>query len=95
MFDLLEGLLGDRNRRRRRDEGLGEGIANTIAGVGRWVIGCGCLLILVVVGITVAVLVSVGEFGNEALVVIVLAAMTVMGIISLARLSLSGRFPGF
>jgi hypothetical protein len=92
MFDLLENLLGGRDRRRRDAPGLDDEIGGLLRGVTRWIIGCGCLLILAVVVVTGVVLVSVGEFGDEALVIVVLAVMTIMGIISLARLSLAGRF---
>jgi hypothetical protein len=93
MFDLLENLLGGGDRKGRRNQaGLDDEIGGILRGVTRWIIGCGCFLILAVVVITGIVLVSVGEFGDEALVIVVLAVMTIMGIISLARLSLAGRF---
>jgi len=78
--DFLEGLFG-------RDRG-GDTIGDTIRSLSRWIVGCGCLLVLVIVGAIAAVVGGVITFGESAVTVLIVAGMIVVALVSLVRSNL-------
>jgi hypothetical protein len=78
--ELLDFLLGRKNRR--------DGITETIGTVSRWILGCGCMLVLLTVGGIVAVLGGIISFGQDPMTVLIVFVTIIVAVISLIRSSL-------
>jgi len=94
MEDLLDLILGGRNRRRRRESGIGDEISDTISGVTKFLIGCGCILVAVIVAGIILLVGGVITLGDQAIVVLVIVGMIIVAVASLIRSTLVDRFPG-
>lgn len=79
-MEFLEGLFG-------RDKGR-DNVSGIIRSLSRWVIGCGCLLVLVIVGTIAALVGGIISFGESAVTVIIVAVMIIVAIASLIRSNL-------
>lgn len=76
-MDFLEPLFG-------RDRGRGD-IGNIVRSFSRWIVGCGCLLALLIVAAVAAVVSGVISFGESAVAVIIVFVMVVVAVVSLIR----------
>jgi hypothetical protein len=77
LVDFIEGLFGgDRGR---------DNVGGIIRSFSRWIIGCGCLLVLLIVGVIAAVLGGIINFGESAVTVIIVFVMIIVAIASLIR----------
>jgi hypothetical protein len=83
-MDLLDLLLGGRNRRRRRDDGIGELVGN----VSRWVMGCGCIIVALVVLGVVLLLAGIISLGDNAITGIIVVITIIVAVASLIRTSM-------
>jgi hypothetical protein len=81
-MDLLEMLLG-RDRKRR-----GEQLPGILGALSRWIVGCGCLLVAVLVAGMALLLFGVISFGDQAVTVIVVFVTIIVAIASLIRSSM-------
>ncbi len=79
-MDFLEGLFG-------RDRGR-DNVSGFIRSFSRWIIGCGCLLVLVIVGAIAALVGGIISFGESAVTVIIVVVMIIVAIASLIRSNL-------
>lgn len=79
-MDFIENILGIRDR--------GDSITGLIRGLSRWVIGCGCLLIVGVIALIIALLTSIVTLGDQAIMIIVVFGTIIVAVISLIRSSL-------
>lgn len=95
MEELLDLILGGRNRRRQREGGgIGEDISDTIGGVTKFLIGCGCILVAVIIAGIILLVGGVVTLGDKAIVVIVVVGMIIVAVASLIRSTIFDRFPG-
>ncbi|RPI93019.1 MAG: hypothetical protein EHM39_13160 [Chloroflexi bacterium] len=83
-MDILDLLLGGSNRRRRRDDG----ISGLVGNLSRWILGCGCILVAVVVVGLIALLAGIISFGEDAVTVIIVVLTIIVAVASLIRTSL-------
>lgn len=81
-MDLLETLLG-RDSRRRRDE-----LPGILGLFSRWIVGCGCILLAIVIGGLILLLAGIISFGEDAVTVIIVVVTIIVAIASLIRTSL-------
>mgnify|MGYP000843538764 CR=1 FL=1 len=88
-MDFLESLLGLNDRRRG-----GGSILDTLGDLSRWVIGCGCAIVLAIVAGIALLIFGVIRLGEEALVVLVVIGMVLAAVVSLVRISLGGGGDG-
>lgn len=86
-MDLLESLLGGNDNRGRG----GNSITDLIQRFSRWIIGCGCLLVAVIIGGIALLVAGVISLGNEVILILVVAITVIAAVASLIRSSLSGR----
>lgn len=86
-MDLLDLLLG----RSKRSSGGQGGLFDLIGDVSKWVIGCGCALILLIVGGIALLIAGVVHLGDTAIMVIVVVVAVVVAVASLIRNSLMER----
>jgi hypothetical protein len=95
-MDLLEELLGLRGKQRgKRDNGgIGDDISDTLRGISRWIIGCGCLLVAGFIALIVLLLAGVIEAGEEFVVVLIIIGAIIAAIASIIRNSLADRYSG-
>jgi hypothetical protein len=95
-MDLLEELLGLRgNRGRRRDSGgIGDNISDTLRGISKWIIGCGCLLVAGLIAGIVLLLAGVIEAGEEFVVILIIIGAIIAAIASIIRNSIADRYSG-
>lgn len=77
-MEILEILLG---RQALSSRGI-------LGGATRWVVGCGCLMLVVAVAGIVLLIAGIINFGESALTVIMVFAMIVVAVISMIRSSL-------
>ncbi len=94
MQELIDLILGGRNRRRRRESGIGEEISQTISGVTKFLIGCGCILVAAIVAGIILLVGGVITLGDKAIVVLVVVGMIIVAVASLIRSTVIDRFPG-
>lgn len=73
-------LLG---RSRRRSD-----VSDSIGAVSRWIVGCSCLLVALVVAGLMLFLAGVVSFGEDAVTVVIVIATIIVAIASLIRTSL-------
>jgi len=78
--DLLGEILGSRSRR-----GGNNDFFDTLRGASRWIVGCGCALVLGIILIIVLIVGGAIQLGGDALTVGVVLVMIVVAIISLFR----------
>lgn len=76
-MDFLEGLFG-------RDRGR-DNVSGIVRSFSRWIIGCGCLLVLLIIGAIAAVVGGIISFGESAVTVIIVFVMVIVAIASLVR----------
>lgn len=96
-MDLLEDLLGlggNRDNRRRGDSGILDGISDTIRGLSKWIIGCGCLLIAALIAGIIFLLTGIIEAGEGFVVVLIVIGAIIAAIASIIRLSIGDRYSG-
>jgi len=97
-MDILEELLGLRDRRRQSRRGSDDVVDNlfdTVGGLVKWLLGCGCALVVALVGgIVILVAAGIVNSAEEVILIVIVAATIIAAMISLARITLSSRFPG-
>jgi hypothetical protein len=96
IMDLLEELLGLRgkNRGRRRDDGIVDNISDTVRGITKWIIGCGCLLVAGFIALIVLMLAGVIDAGEEFVVILIIIGAIIAAIASIVRNSIADRYSG-
>ncbi|HML20861.1 MAG TPA: hypothetical protein PKD09_04385 [Aggregatilinea sp.] len=80
-MDILETLLG---RDRPRDSGLFDRLGN----LSRWIIGCGCLLVVAIVAGVALLVAGVVQLGDQAIPLLIVIGVIVAAVFSLVRLQL-------
>lgn len=83
-MDLLERILGANNRR-----GGSNDFFDTLRGLSRWVVSCGCALLLGIVFLVILIVGGAIQLGNEAITIAVVVAMIIVAVVSLFRASFS------
>ena len=81
-MELLESLLGINEG----DRGI-DNIFELIGGLSRWILGCGCLLILGFIALVGALAVSVDAYGDDVMGIVVVVVMGIVATVSLIRTS--------
>ncbi|MBN2304001.1 MAG: hypothetical protein JXQ72_05965 [Anaerolineae bacterium] len=81
-MDLLEMLLG-RDKKNRDD-----GIAGLVGSMSRWILTCGCMIGLAVIGFIAMIAGGIVSVGGDAMTVLIVLATIVVAVISLIRTSL-------
>jgi hypothetical protein len=81
-MDLLDMLLG-RGNRGRRDE-----LPGILGLFSRWIVGCGCILLAIVIGGLILLLAGIVSFGEDAVTVVIVVVTIIVAIASLIRTSL-------
>lgn len=79
-MDLLNGILGSRRRR-----GGNNDFFDTLRGASRWIIGCGCALLLGIALLAILIIGGAIQLGGDSLTVGVVLVMIVVAIVSLFR----------
>lgn len=79
IFDLL-GIGGG--------DGILNDIPEMIGGVIKWIVRCGCLLVLFLIGAIGLVILGVLEFGDNAITIMVVVLTMIVALASLIRTSL-------
>ena len=77
-MDLLDILLG---RDRPRDSGL----LDRIGDFSRWIIGCGCILVLAIVAGVALLVAGVVQLGDQIVPLILIVVVVIVAVISLVR----------
>lgn len=77
-MDLLDILLG---RDRPRDSGL----LDRIGSYSRWIIGCGCILVLAVAAGVALLVAGVVQLGDQIIPLALLVVVVIVAVISLVR----------
>lgn len=83
MEDLIEIILG-RNKD-RRDDGLFGGLIGSAA---KWVRNCGCMLVLLVIGLVAALLGGLVTLSDDQITIVIVFITMIVAIVSLIRSSL-------
>ncbi|WP_119072441.1 hypothetical protein [Aggregatilinea lenta] len=77
-MDLLETLLG---RDRPRDGGLLDRLGN----FSRWIMGCGCILVLAIAAGVALLVAGVVQLGDEVVPLLLVVGVVIVAVISLVR----------
>lgn len=80
MDDLINILLG-RNQDRKSDGLFGD----LLGTLGKWIRTCGCLLVLVIIGGTAAILGGLVKLTNDQITMVIVFITMIVAIISLIR----------
>lgn len=78
-MDILGGLLNSRRRGGNND------FFDTLRGASRWILGCGCALVLLFALLIILIIGGAIQLGEDALTVGVVLVMIVVAIVSLIR----------
>jgi hypothetical protein len=82
-MDFLDLLLGKQGKRRREE------LPGILGAISRWLVGCGCLLLAVVIGGVILLLAGIISFGGQnAITVIIVVVTIIVAIASLIRSSM-------
>jgi hypothetical protein len=82
-MDFLDLLLGKGGKRRREE------LPGILGLVSRWMVGCGCLMVAVVIGGVLLLLAGIINFGGQNAVTVIIVVVTiVVAIASLIRSSM-------
>lgn len=79
-MDLLDSILSSRRRR-----GGNNDFFETLRGAWRWILGCGCALVVAIAVVAVLIVEGTIQLGDNALTVGVVLVMIVVSIVSLIR----------
>lgn len=78
-MDLLDLVLG---RDRRRDD-----IGSVIGGFSRWILRCGCLLLILILGGVALLVTGTIRFGEDSVTITVVVITMIVAVASLIRAS--------
>jgi hypothetical protein len=82
MDNLLDAILG--RKKNRRDDGI---VGDLLGTVGRWVRTCGCLFVLALAGVIVAIAMGVIKLTNDQITIVIVFITMVVATASLIRTS--------
>jgi hypothetical protein len=91
-MDFLEELLGLGRRGRGGRDNIADDIGDTIRGVSRWIISCGCLLVAGLVLLIALFVAGVISVGDEVILFAIVVITAIVAIASLIRNSMTGRY---
>lgn len=82
-MDFIERLLGI--------DGRGDSITDIIRGISRWILGCGCIIVLLIIGGVVMLVSGMITLDSHAMSVILVVGTIIVAVASLIRTSIEGR----
>ncbi|NDJ76769.1 MAG: hypothetical protein GYB65_10965 [Chloroflexi bacterium] len=81
-MDFIENLLGIERT---------DSVTDLVQNLWRWILGCGCLIVIAIGGLIALLVGGVISFGDQAVVVIIVIGAIIAAVFSLIRSSIGGR----
>jgi hypothetical protein len=85
--EFLDLLLG-RDKQRTDD-----GIPGLIKGFSRWIIGCGCMVLMLIIAGIVLLAAGTIQLSEQAVLIVIVFITILVAVASLIRSSLGGHYP--